>query len=90
MNHRRSHSDPEVKSTLLDAPEDDDVLPHNVQDNDIDEVESVCSSTSTVRTVDIYTWFRLPDLNFSVKLPGWFVFLVTLLLFRGPPPLCVA
>lgn len=87
MNHRRSHSDPEVKtpednSTLLD----DDVLSHNVQD----EVESVCSTTSTVRTVDIYTWFRLPDVNFSVKLPGWFVFLITLLLFRGPPPSCVA
>ena len=81
MNHRRSHSDPEVKT-----PEPEDVLSHNVQDDD----ESVCSSTSTVRTVDIYTWFRLPDVNFSVKLPGWFVFLITLLLFRGPPPSCVA
>jgi len=88
MNHRRSHSDPEVKSTLLD----EDVLSHNVQDNDKDEddeVESVCSSTSTVRTVDIYTWFRLPDFNFSVKLPGWSIVFFTLLLFRGPPPLCV-
>ena len=84
MNHRRSHSDPEVK---MREPEDDStLLSHNVQD---DEVESVCSSTSTVRTVDIYTWFRLPDFNFSVKLPGWSVVLFTLLLFRGPPPLCV-
>ena len=73
---------PEDNSTLLD----DDVLSHNVQD----DVESVCSTTSTVRTVDIYTWFRLPDVNFSVKLPGWFVFLITLLLFRGSPPSCVA
>lgn len=81
MNHRRSHSDPEVKT-----PEPDDVLSHNVPD---DEVESVCSSTSTVRTVDIYTWFRLPDFNFSIKLPGWSIVFFTLLLFRGPPPLCV-
>jgi len=76
MNHRRSHSDPEVKT-----PEDNSVL--------LDDDESVCSSTSTVRTVDIYTWFRLPDFNFSVKLPGWSIVFFTLLLFRGPPPLCV-
>ena len=86
MNHRRSHSDPEVKSTLLD----NNTLLDEPED-DVDEVESVCSSTSTVRTVDIHTWFRLPDVNFSVKLPGWFVVLVTVLLFRGSaPPLCVA
>jgi len=65
-----------------DEPEDNSVLLD-------EEVESVCSSTSTVRTVDIYTWFRLPDFNFSVKLPGWSVVLFMLLLFRGPPPLCV-
>jgi len=81
MNHRRSHSDPEVK-TPEPEPEPED-------NNEDEEVESVCSSTSTVRTVDIYTWFRLPDFNFSVKLPGWSIVFFTLLLFRGPPPLCV-
>ena len=76
MHHRRSHSDP-----------------GNVKDNDMSlDDESVCSSTSSVHTVDLYRGWRIPDLNFSVKLPGWFVLLVTLLLFRGPsmPPSCVA
>ena len=76
MHHRRSHSDP-----------------GNVKDNDMSlDDESVCSSTSSVHTLDLYTGWRLPDLNFSVKLPGWFVLIVTLFIFKGPsmPPLCVA
>lgn len=44
--------------------------------------ESVASSS--VHTVDLYTGWRLPEVSFSVKLPGWFVVLVTLLLFKGP------
>ena len=81
MHHRRSHSDP---GNVKDTDEQDD--------NALSDGESVCSSTSSVHTVDLYTGWRLPDLNFSVKLPGWFVLLVTLLLFRGPsmPPSCVA
>ena len=77
MHHRRSHSDPGDK---------------NNDPSDVDEVESVCSSTSSVHTVDLYRGWRIPDVNFSVKLPGWFILLVTLLLFKGPsmPPLCVA
>jgi hypothetical protein len=80
MHHRRSHSDPgdaKDNGAPLDSVET------------VDEVESVCSS---VHTVDLYTGWRLPDLNFSVKLPGWFILLVTLFIFRGPsmPPLCVA
>jgi hypothetical protein len=76
MHHRRTHSDPGDKNTSLD----------------VDEVESVCSSTSSVHTVDLYRGWRIPDVNFSVKLPGWFILLVTLFIFRGPsmPPLCVA
>ena len=65
--------------------EDDNVLSDNVlSDNVLSDEESVASSSS-VRTVDLYTGWRLPDLSFSVNLPGWFVLLVTLLLFRVPP-----
>lgn len=81
MHHRRSHSDPG------DANDNDASL-----DNDVDEVESVASDTSSIHTFDLYTGWRIPDLKFSVTLPGWFVLLVTLLLFKGPsmPPSCVA
>ena len=69
MHHRRSHSESEVN-----------------KDADMSDTESVVSDvSSSVHTVDMYTGWRLPDLSFSVKLPGWFVLLVTLLLFRGPP-----
>jgi hypothetical protein len=68
MHHRRSHSESEVN-----------------KDADMSDAESVVSDvSSSVNTVDLYTGWRLPDLSFSVKLPGWFVLLVTLLLFRGP------
>jgi hypothetical protein len=74
MNHRRSHSDSEIK----------------LHEDTLSDTESDVSSS--VHTVDLYTNWWLPDLTFSVKLPGWFVLLVTLLLFRGPsqPPSCVA
>ena len=64
--------------------------PGDAKDND--EVESVASDTSSIHTFDLYTGWRIPDLNFSVTLPGWFVLLVTLMLFKGPsmPPLCAA
>ena len=52
------------------------------KDADLSDAESDISSS--VHTVDLYRGWRLPDLSFSVKLPGWFVLLVTLLLFRGP------
>lgn len=78
MHHRRSHSDPGDNDASLDES--------------VDEVESVSDSESSVHTVDLYRGWRIPDLNFSVKLPGWFILLVTLFIFRGPsmPPLCVA
>lgn len=81
MHHRRSHSDPG------DANDNDASL-----DESVDEVESVASDTSSIHTFDLYTGWRIPDLKFSVTLPGWFVLLVTLLLFKGPsmPPSCVA
>ena len=78
MHHRRTHSDPGDANASLDES--------------VDEVESVSDSESSVHTVDLYRGWRIPDLNFSVKLPGWFILLVTLFIFRGPsmPPLCVA
>ena len=78
MHHRRSHSDPGDNDASLDES--------------VDEVESVSDSESSVHTVDLYRGWRIPDVNFSVKLPGWFILLVTLFIFRGPsmPPLCVA
>ena len=83
MHHRRSHSDPGDNDASLDEPDNDESL---------DEVESVASDTSSIHTFDLYTGWRIPDLNFSVTLPGWFVLLVTLLLFKGPaaPPSYVA
>ena len=78
MRHRRSHSEPEVKM----RDEDDNVL----SDNDMSlDAESVVSDvSSSVHTVDLYRGWRLPDLTFYVKLPGWFVLIATLLLFKGP------
>jgi hypothetical protein len=76
MYHRRSHSDPG------DA----------VKDNDVSsDTESVVSDTSSVHTVDLYTGWRFPDINFSLRIPAWFAILITLLLFHGPstPPSCV-
>jgi hypothetical protein len=60
--------------------------------DDASDDESVASDASTIRTIDLYTGWHLPDLSVSIRLPGWFVLLVTLLLFRGPsmPPSCVA
>lgn len=65
--------------------------PGDVKVNDDEDAESVCSSTSSVHTVDLYTGWRLPDFSISVSIPAWFIMLVTLLLFRGPStPSCVA
>ena len=65
--------------------------PGDIKD-DSSDVSSVSDESSSVYTVDLYTGWRLPDLNFSMRLPAWFVILVTLVLFRGPstPPSCVA
>lgn len=78
MNHRRAYSDSDIKVVA--------------NDNDASDDESVASDASTIRTIDLYTGWRLPDVNVSIRLPGWFVLLVTLLLFRGPsmPSSCVA
>ena len=53
--------------------------------------ESVSDESSSIHTVDLYTGWRLPDFNFSVSIPAWFIMCVTLLLFRGPSqPSCVS
>ena len=81
MHHRRSHSDP-----------GDAVKVHEDVDNDMSlDDESVVSDTSSVHTIDLYTGWRFPDINFSLRIPAWFAILITLLLFRGPstPPSCV-
>jgi hypothetical protein len=67
MHHRRSHSDPG------DAVKD-------VSDED---TESVVSDTSSVHTVDLYRGWSLPSLDLNLRIPGWFVMLVTLFIFRG-------
>jgi hypothetical protein len=46
--------------------------------------DTTSDDESSVHTVDLYTGWRLPEVSFSFKLPGWFVVLVTLLLFKGP------
>ena len=71
MHHRRSHSDPG------DAANDPSL------DNEVDEVESVASDTSSVHTVDLYRGWSLPSLDLNLRIPGWFVMLVTLFIFRG-------
>ena len=71
MHHRRSHSDPgdAVKDVSLD--------------NDVSDEESVASDTSSVHTVDLYRGWSLPSLDLNLRIPGWFVMLVTLFIFRG-------
>ena len=71
MHHRRSYSDPgDAKDPSLD-------------NDDVDEVESVVSDTSSVHTVDLYRGWSLPSLDLNLRIPGWFVMLVTLFIFRG-------
>jgi hypothetical protein len=76
MHHRRSHSESEVNKVSKD----------NVPCEDEESV--VSDESSSIHTVDLYTGWRLPDFSISVSIPGWFILLVTLLLFRGPssPP----
>lgn len=71
MHHRRSYSDSDVK-----VREDNDAS--------LDEdTESVVSDTSSVHTVDLYKGWSLPSLDLNLRIPGWFVMLVTLFIFRG-------
>ena len=67
MHHRRSHSDPGD----VKVPEEDE------------DTESVASDTSSVHTVDLYRGWSLPSLDLNLRIPGWFVMLVTLFIFRG-------
>ena len=73
MHRRRSPSDPG------DAAKDNDPS----LDESVDEVESVASDTSSVHTVDLYRGWSLPSLDLNLRIPGWFVMLVTLFIFRG-------
>jgi hypothetical protein len=68
MHHRRSYSDSDVKV-------------HEDEDNN--DTESVVSDTSSVHTVDLYRGWSLPSLDLNLRIPGWFVMLVTLIIFRG-------
>jgi hypothetical protein len=52
-------------------------------DGDIDDAESV-SDTESVKTVQLYYGWKMPEVEFSVKLPGWFIVMVTLFIFKGP------
>ena len=72
MHHRRSHSDPG------DAKDNNVLL-----DSDPGDTESVVSDTSSVHTVDLYRGWSLPSLDLNLRIPGWFVMLVTLFIFRG-------
>ena len=73
MHHRRSHSDPgDVKDVSLDE-----------DNNALLDTESVVSDTSSVHTVDLYRGWSLPSLDLNLRIPGWFVMLVTLFIFRG-------
>ena len=68
MHHRRSHSDPgDAKDTV----------------EDVSDTESIVSDTSSVHTVDLYRGWSLPSLDLNLRIPGWFVMLVTLFIFRG-------
>ena len=69
MHHRRTHSDPGDANASLDES--------------VDEVESVSDSESSVHTVDLYRGWSLPSLDLNLRIPGWFVMLVTLFIFRG-------
>lgn len=51
----------------------------------VDDAESVCDSVpDSVKTIDVYYGWKLPEIEFHVKLPGWFIVMVTLFIFRGP------
>ena len=76
MHHRRSHSDPG------DAVKDNDASLDNGASLDSD-TESVVSDSSSVHTVDLYRGWSLPSLDLNLRIPGWFVMLVTLIIFRG-------
>jgi hypothetical protein len=70
MHHRRSRSEPDIDVTVRDyVPGEDD--------------ESVSDSESSVHTVDLYRGWSLPSLDLNLRIPGWFVMLVTLFIFRG-------
>ena len=69
MHHRRAHSDPGDNDASLDES--------------VDEVESVSDSESSIHTVDLYRGWSLPSLDLNLRIPGWFVMLVTLFIFRG-------
>ena len=56
----------------------------DVKDNNTSLSDDESVASSSIHTVDLYTGWRLPEVSFSIKLPGWFVVLVTLLLFKGP------
>jgi len=71
MYHRRSHSDP------------GDAVKVPGEDKDVSDDESVASDTSSVHTVDLYRGWSLPSLDLNLRIPGWFVMLVTLFIFRG-------
>ena len=57
--------------------------PGDVKDKDVSDDESVASDTSSVHTVDLYRGWSLPSLDLNLRIPGWFVMLVTLFIFRG-------
>ena len=69
MHHRRAHRDPGDNDASLDES--------------VDEVESVSDSESSIHTVDLYRGWSLPSLDLNLRIPGWFVMLVTLFIFRG-------
>jgi hypothetical protein len=73
MHHRRTRSDSSIDVTVRDY------VPG--EDNDVDE--SVSDSESSVHTVDLYRGWSLPSLDLNLRIPGWFVMLVTLFIFRG-------
>ena len=71
MHHRRTHSDSSI-----------DIKVRNLV-GDADDDESVSDSESSVHTVDLYRGWSLPSLDLNLRIPGWFVMLVTLFIFRG-------
>ena len=71
MHHRRTHSDSSI-----------DIKVRNLV-GDADDSESVSDSESSVHTVDLYRGWSLPSLDLNLRIPGWFVMLVTLFIFRG-------
>ena len=56
--------------------------PTPVKDDDTESVASV-----SIKTRELYPWnwnVEMPRIDMQVTVPGWFIFLCTLLLFRGP------